>query len=85
MCSVAQESKVCVSIFTGRARLQFSCICSAVMSDSNGTKFTMEVPSTQGRPHSKVEENSFRDSNNQTLKKFSIFYSSSFAHLAKSL
>ena len=31
----------------------FPRICRSLMSDLNGTKFTMEVPSTQGRPHSK--------------------------------
>ena len=47
------------------------------MSDPNGTKFTMKVPSTQGRPHSKFEENlqpfpRYKLSNIQ--KKFLVFF-----------
>ena len=47
----------------------------------NGTKFTEEVPYTQGRPHSKFKEDSFshsRDTSNQTFKKFLCFCSCSF-------
>ena len=43
-------------ILTGTTNSQFSRIRSSVMPDPNGTKFTVEVPSTQGRPHSKFEE-----------------------------
>lgn len=54
--------KLCVlnteNIFTWRTKLQFSCICSS-MFNLNGPKFTVEVPSTQVKPHSKFEENSY--------------------------
>ena len=45
-----------VSILTGTTKSRFSLIRSSVMSDPNGTKFTMEVPSTQGRLHFKFGE-----------------------------
>ena len=34
---------------------QYSRIHSSVMSHPNGTKFTLELASMQGRPHSKFE------------------------------
>ena len=90
MCHVAQENGACanrVSILTGRAKSQFSQICSFLMSDLNGSKFTMEVPSTQGRPNSKFEKNSSshsRDTSNQTFEKiYFVFFYSSFCTLCK--
>ena len=62
VCRATQENgahAIGVSILIGTTKSQFSRICSSVMSDLNNTKFTMEVSSTQGRPHSKFEENSF--------------------------
>jgi len=46
VCRVAKKRGECngVSILTGRTKRQFLHICSSVMSDLNGTKFTMEVP-----------------------------------------
>jgi len=38
-----------------KAKLQYSCICSSVMSYPNGPKFTVELASMQGRPHSNFE------------------------------
>ena len=58
-------------------KVKISRICSSVMSNLNGTKFTMEVPSTWERPQSKFKENSFNhswDASNQTLKKISSFF-----------
>ena len=46
-----------VRILTGRNQLQCSHICSPVMSDPNGTKFTMEVPFSQEKPHFKFNLN----------------------------
>ena len=40
-----------VSILTGTMKLLFSYIHSSVMSDPNGTKFTVEFASMQVRPH----------------------------------
>ena len=40
-----------VSIFTRTIKSQFSRIRSSVMPNPYGTKFTMELVSTQGRPH----------------------------------
>ena len=55
---------------TGTTHSQFSRIHSSVIPNPNGTKFTVEVPSNQGRPYSKLEEDSFshsQDTSNQTL------------------
>jgi len=60
VCCAAQENGMHVnrvSILTETTKLQFSCICSSVMSYPNGTKFTVEVPYTQERPHFKYKEN----------------------------
>ena len=49
------------------------------MADPNGTKFTMEAPSTQGRPHTEFEENSFnhfQDTSNQTFERILLIFSS---------
>ena len=73
VCRAAKENGLCtngVSILTGTTKLQFLRTLSSVMSDLNNAQFIMEVPSTQGRPHSKFEENSFshsRDMSNQTF------------------
>ena len=93
---MAQENGVGaneVSILTGTTNLQFSLIHSSVMPDPNGTKFTVEVPSSQGRPHSQLEEDSFNHSqntSNQTFKKMRtllrLHFYSQFTHtLRKSL
>ena len=45
LCHSAQENEAHanrVSLLTGRIKLQFSCKCNSVMSDPNGTEFTME-------------------------------------------
>ena len=42
-----------VGIFIERTNLRFSRLCSFVMPDPNSTKFTVEIPYTQGKPHSK--------------------------------
>ena len=69
-------------ILTGTTKSQFSRTRSCVILDLNGTKFTVEVPFTQGRPHSKFKEDSFshsQDTSNQTFKKiFFVFYFSRF-------
>ena len=39
-----------VSILTGTTKSRFSRICSSVIPYPNGTKFTVELASTQGRP-----------------------------------
>ena len=90
VCCAAQENGARtngVSILTGTTKLWFSRIHISIMLDSNGTKFTVEVPSTQGKQHSKFEEDSFshsRDTSNQTFKKFFVFFSfSSFCILCK--
>jgi len=61
-----------------------------MMTDPNGTKFTVEVPYTRGRPHFKFKEDSFshsRDTSNQTFKNFFVFALALiiilFAHFAK--
>jgi len=51
-------------------------ICSSVIPYLNGTKLTLEVVSTQGRPHFKFEENLPKHAKNmskQTFKKMSSF------------
>ena len=53
-------------------------ICSSMMSDLNGTKFTLEVPSTQAKLHFKFTENPSQDTSNKHLKKFFILSYSSF-------
>jgi len=74
----AQGNMACanrVSILAGTTKSWFSRIHSSVMTNPNGTKFTTEMPPTQGRPHSKFEENSFshsQDMNNQTFIFFSF-------------
>jgi len=50
----AQENKARtygLSIMTRTIKSQFSCIRSSVMPNPNGTKFTVELASTLGRPH----------------------------------
>jgi len=58
VCSAAQENGARtnrVSISTGTTNLSLSRICSSVMPNPDGTKFTVEVPSTQGRQLLKFE------------------------------
>ena len=60
VCHAAQENGARasgVSILTGTINSKFSHICSSVMPDPNSIK--LEVPSTQGRLHSKFEGDSF--------------------------
>jgi len=88
VCRAAQESGVHaigVSILTGTTKSQFSRIRSSVIP---GTKFTVEVPFTQRKPHSKFEEDSFShsgDTSNQTLEKISCFFSSFRRNIAQSV
>ena len=58
VCCAAQEDGACtngVSILTGTTKSQISCIRSSVTSYPNGTKFAVELASTQGRPNLKFE------------------------------
>ena len=53
VCRAAQENGACangVSILTGTTKSRFSRIRSSVIPYPNGTKFTVELASTQGRP-----------------------------------
>jgi len=52
------------------------------MPNLNGTKFTVEVPSTQGKPHLKFKENPLTILEIQAIK-FSKKLSSFFIHLTK--
>ena len=76
-----------LSILTGIINLQFSRIRSSMMPDPNSTKFI--VLSTQGRPQSKFEGDSFshsQDTSNQTFERvlFCVsFLTSSFCTLCK--
>jgi len=58
VCRTAQENGTRangVSILTGTTKSRFSHIRRSVMSSSNDTKFTVELASTQRRPHSEFE------------------------------
>ena len=73
-----------VSIFTGPTKARFSRIRSSVIPYPNGTKFTVELASTQGRPDFKFYEDPsscFRDMSQQNFVKISSFFSSSFRTL----
>ena len=72
-----------VSILTETTKSQFSCIRSSVMSYPNGTKFTMELASTQGRPHFKFEWDPSSHSW-YTCQQIFFVFSSSFHTLCKS-
>ena len=53
VCRAAQENGAranVVSILTGTTKSRFSRIRSSVIPYPNGTKFTVELASTQGRP-----------------------------------
>ena len=53
VCRAAQENGACtniVSILTGTTKSRFSRIRNSVIPYPNGTKFTVELASTQGRP-----------------------------------
>jgi len=53
VCRAAQKNRVRtngVSILTGTTKSRFSLIRSSVIPYPNGTKFTVELASTQGRP-----------------------------------
>jgi len=68
-------------------KVAISRILSSMNPDPNGTKFTVEMPSTQGRTHSKFEEDSFScswDTSYQTFKKYSSFFLLLFAHFYNS-
>jgi len=57
VCRAAQENGARangVSILTGTTKSRFLRICSSVIPHPNGTKFTMELASTQGRPDFKL-------------------------------
>ena len=89
-CRAAQENGVRangVSILTGATKSRFSRIRSSVIPNPSGTKFTVEVSSTQGKPHSKFEEDSFchsRETSNQTFEK-NLHFLLLFAHFVKLL
>jgi len=54
VCCVAKENWTQtngVSILTGATKSRFSHICSSMIPYPNDTKFTVELASTQGRPH----------------------------------
>jgi len=59
VCRAAQQNRVhtnrviTYSILKGTTKSRFSCIRSSMMSYPNGTKFTEELASMQGSPHSK--------------------------------
>ena len=58
VCCAAYENRARpngVSIFTGTTKSQFSRIRGSIMPYSNGTKFTVELASSKGRPHFKFE------------------------------
>jgi len=46
----------------------------SVMPNPNSIKFTMEVPSTQGRSHSKFKEDSFSHSQDPSNQTFAFFF-----------
>ena len=60
--------------------MQFSHLCSSVISYPIGTKFAREVPASKGSLHTKFEENRsshFRDTSEQNFVLISSFFSSS--------
>ena len=84
MCRATQEAGVPpVSILTGRKKIQFSHLCSSVISYPIGTKFAREVPASKESLHTKFEENRssyFRDTSKQNFVSSST---SSFRTLRK--
>ena len=89
-CRAAQENGARanrVNIFT-TAKSRFSRICSSVMPCPNSSKFTVELVSTQGRPHSKFE---YKDSSNcsrdmsQKIFVKNLLFLCHFAHFAKTV
>ena len=76
VCHAAQENRLHATPWVYWQEEQ-SCDFYAYLATSpNGTKFIVEVPSTQGKPHSKFKENLFHhswDMSNQAFEKISSF------------
>ena len=89
MCRAAQENRGhanYVSILTGTTKSQFSRIRNSMIFYQKKTEVAVEVPTYQGRLHTKFEGNRvkhFRDFSEQTFE-FFIFFCL-FAHLKKLL
>ena len=60
-----------IIILTRTTKSRFSCICSSMMPYMNGTYFTVEVASTQGRSPFKLEKN--LPKHNMSKQTFKIF------------
>ena len=81
VCCAAQENGASanrVSILTETTKLRFSRIRSSVIPHPNGTKFTVELASTRGRPDFKFYEDPssrFQDMSQQNFVKIYIFFS----------
>ena len=76
-----------VGILTGRKKTSFSHFCISVIPYPIGTKFSTELPSSQGSLHTKFEGNRsshFRDTSCQSFDFFSSFiFFFVFSHTCK--